>query len=137
MLGITKMSSNQKNGRTSKPTVGRSNGRKRRRPFIASPFLRGMTVCAALGMTLFASWAFIKSVARPYVLGAQQSRILTDKQSELDRINAENEQMSQQSKYLSRPDGQEAAARMNGYLRPGEQSLVIQPAAAADSSSNK
>jgi cell division protein FtsB len=107
---------------------------KRRKPFIPSLVFRGVFIGSALLFTSAMCWGFVKIIAHPYILGAQQAKILAQKRSELKQLEAQDEQLSQQSAYLQRPDGIEAAARTQGYLKPGEQSLVIEPVPAAGTS---
>ena len=119
--------SNQRSGdRASSGVNGKPVKRKRRKPFIPTPFHLVIMVPAAVLVTVLICIGFVKSMCAPYLIGAQQAAIIAAKTDELKTLDAQNDQLERQSIYLSRQDGMESAARNLGYLKPGEQSLVIE-----------
>ncbi len=118
-----------KSGAHRSQTRGISFRRKRKR-FIPSLILRGVMLTVLLVGTSAICWTALSDISKPYIYGAQQARELTQKNKQLAELDVDNERLTRQCAYLSRPDGIENEARLKGYLKPGELSLIITAPAA-------
>jgi cell division protein FtsB len=105
---------------------GRTLHRPKKKPFIPTLFQKIVFVIVVLVLVTILSWEFITIASRPYVLEAKESAILAQKKEQLKVLTEENEELARKTAYYSRPDGIESAARNLGYLKPGEQSIIIQ-----------
>jgi cell division protein FtsB len=99
--------------------------KRNRKKFIPSLFLRFTMILVLVGGTSVLCWTALTNISRPYIIGAQQSQELSQKSQALAELDVDNAKIAQQCAYLSRPDGIENAARMKGFLKPGEQSLIM------------
>jgi cell division protein FtsB len=93
-------------------------------------FVRGLLITSLVTGTLVFCYTALLNISHPYILGAQQSAEIAEKTQEIKTIAAENSQLTKQSAFLVRPDGIEYEARLKGYLKPGERSLVLTTPAA-------
>jgi cell division protein FtsB len=126
------MANNRNSGKMKTKSEQRVNSRvKKRKSFIPSLVLRFVGIGVLLCGTMFVCWILITGIARPYVLGAQQQRVIVNRTKNLDELSQDNARLAQQCAYLSRPDGIENEARLKGYLKPGEKSFVLTPASSA------
>lgn len=119
------------------PLSGRFSGRprpsrkKRRKKPVLGLMPRFALIVLVVGFAVVACAAIGSKIAQPYQMMHQERAQIATLKSGLDQTDAQNAAMQQQADYLSRPDGEEAAARAQGYVKPGEVSLIIETPAAS------
>jgi cell division protein FtsB len=112
---------------TNRKGNGVNGARLRRKRYIPSLSLRLAIIAIIFAVTSTVCYTALSNISRPYVLGAQQTSVIAERTQALKQLDAENNKLSQQCAFLSRPDGVEYEARLKGYLMPGERSLVLTP----------
>lgn len=114
---------------------GRTSRKKRRKKPVLGLMPRFGLIVLVVGFAAVASIAIGTKIAQPYEMMHQERAQVATLKTALDQTDAQNAAMQQQADYLTRPDGEEAAARAQGYVKPGEVSLIIeQPSAATPAS---
>lgn len=109
------------------PRPGR---RKRRKKPVLGLMPRFGLIVLVVGFAGVASVAIGAKIAQPYEMMHQERAQIASLKAGLDQTDSQNDSMQRQADYLSRPDGEVEAARAQGYVKPGEVSLIIeQPAA--------
>ncbi len=84
-------------------------------------------IALLVGLTGCVSWALISHLAKPVLLGIAQAHEIDQQEAVLAQKQRDIHNLKQQESYLNRPDGEEYEARTQGYLKPGEESLIITP----------
>ena len=120
------MSSNRLSGAKNSRNGNQPNHlRRKKKSFIPTLFFRFAMISVLLVGTSLICCTALTNISRPYVLGAQQSAQIASETKQLQELNTDNAKLSQQCAYLVRPDGIEYEARLKGYLKPGERSLIL------------
>jgi hypothetical protein len=83
-------------------------------------------IVLVLGFAAVACAAIGSKIAQPYEMMHQERTQISSLKAGLDQTNSQNAVMQQRADYLTRPDGEVAAARAQGYVKPGEVSLIIE-----------
>jgi len=105
--------------------------RKRRKVRKRKPIIGMLPRLALLGIVflliIVVCGAIIAKIAQPYAMAAVQGRQISVLSQELASTRLENSQLDTRRKSLGEPEGIEVAARDQGYLRQGEERLVLEP----------
>lgn len=84
--------------------------------------LLGVVLVLAVGLC----GALAIKIGQPYAMGASQWRQISQLRGQLGDARSENEQLAIRCASLDKPEGIEVAARGMGYLRKGEERLVLE-----------
>jgi len=87
---------------------------------------RVLLVSIVVFLCAFAAYHVVGKVARPYLVGWQESREIAQLKKESAAIEAENRELKQRIAYIRTPAGVEAEARKQGMVREGEVALLVQ-----------
>src|SRR5579883_2659656 len=111
----------------------RPSRKKRRRKRVLGMFPRLMLSAILVGFTIVVCVAMITKIIQPYQMSHDQSKQMSALSQQLADTESQSADLQKKVSYLRRPDGIEAAARAQGYLKPGEISLIIEnpPASSA------
>ena len=102
----------------------RREGRRRRRPRMSVPaFLLLLALVLVVGMV---------KLAGPFSAVRREEQNLAGLRLGQRELTAEQGRLLEQKNHLATDEGMEAAARREGYVRPGERRIVFVPAEAEE-----
>ena len=103
---------------------GRSGWKRPRR--ILGLWARLSLLLGVILVSVFIGIGLVAKAARPYREAGVQSSQLSATRRESDQLSAQNAALVRQIQYLKTSEGIASEARSYGYLRPGEQPIVVQ-----------
>lgn len=118
-----------------RPRVEPITRRKRRRPIPRKKLGRWALRCIVVAVALVIGSSVVCKILRPFQLVGDEKRQKAQVVSEYRALKKQNQELQRQLNYLKTPDGIAQEARKQGFVKPGEVSLVIpdeEPAANTD-----
>ncbi len=107
------------------PRRSRIGSKRRKRKPVLGLVPRIALIAMASVVVVFASCAFVAKIAQPYSMQLEQHKQMRALNTQLADLNASNDDLDRQIRYIQQPAGIETAARAQGYLKPGEISIVV------------
>jgi hypothetical protein len=104
--------------------------RKRRPRTFAKILERALkwTLVFTLGLALaWTSFSVLRKLVKPFRLYVAEAGANRGIEREIDALKKENEELRQLKPYLRTPEGAADRAREQGWVKPGEQSLMVEP----------
>ena len=100
--------------------------RSRRRKPIPGMVPRILVMCVVIGLLGVAAYATVTKIAQPYALQGDEQTHIRSLSRQLSATESQNKDLERQVVYLNRPDGVEMTARSFGYVKHGEEGVVVE-----------
>ncbi len=99
--------------------------RRRRKRYIGRRISRLLLYTAVVAVALWIGSAFVCGILRPLRLVSVEKREMARIVSDYKALKKQNQALERQLRYLKTPEGIAQEARKQGFVKPGEISLVL------------
>ena len=98
---------------------------KKRRTKTGKPFTLFISILGICTL-LFLAWLAVAKLSKPYLISHSESKQIEVIEKNINTLDAENESLRKEIKYLKSQRGVEVEARKLGWVKDGEVAVVVE-----------
>ena len=98
----------------------------RKRKYGRSKVLQRVVGVLVVLIIIGATWMILAKATKPYRIGYDESKEITDVRNQISKAELENKRLKQDIDYIKKPEGKMVEARKLGFVKEGEVAVVVE-----------